>query len=349
MGIRVIMVTGDQPATAGHIARDVGIDVPEDGVVMGSDLAHPDEITREREEELRSASVFARVTPRQKLDLIALYQKAGSVVGMTGDGVNDAPALRKADIGIAMGKRGTDVACQSADMILQDDRLSTVAAAVREGRTIFENIRKFVVYLLPCHISEITAVTIAAVADAPLPLLPLQILYLNIVTDVFPALALGVGEGRGDATRRSPRARSETILSGRHWAGVGVMGGLMGLGVIAALFLSLRMLGFPTGKAVSISFLTQGFGTLWHVTNVRERGSSFLLNDVTRNPFVWGALALCVGLLVAAVYVPLLGNVLRVQDPGRTGWLVVLGVSAVPWAGVQLYKSLRNAPGGEEA
>jgi Ca2+-transporting ATPase len=120
----------------------------------------------------------------------------------------------------------------------------------------------------------------------------------------------------------------------------------MGLGVIAALFIALRVMGFPPGRAVSIAFLTQGFGTLWHVTNVRERGSRFLFNDVTRNPFVWGALALCVGLLLAAVYVPLLGNVLRVQDPGRTGWLIVLGASLAPWAGIQLYKSLRSAPTG---
>ena len=345
MGIRVIMVTGDQPATAKYVAEQVGIPTSEDGIIMGRDLESDEWTSEERERKLRNASIFARVTPRQKLDLIQLYQETGSVVGMTGDGINDAPALRKADIGIAMGERGTDVACESADMILQDDRLSTVVAAVREGRTIFENIRRFVVYLLPCHVSEITAVTVAALAGAPLPLRPLQILYLNIVTDVFPALALGVGRGDGDVTRRSPRAKSEAVLTGRHWAGVGIMGGLMGLGVLVSLFVALRFMGFPEQRAVTIAFLTQGFGTLWHVTNVRERGSRFLSNDVTHNPFVWGALALCAGLLLATLHVPLLQRVLGLSDPGRMGWLMILGISLAPWVGIQLYKSLRSAPG----
>jgi Ca2+-transporting ATPase len=344
MGIRVVMVTGDQPATAAKIAEEVRLAEGEDGVVLGSDLPDREGDGPARDEGLKGASVFARVTPRQKLDLIALYQNAGSVVGMTGDGVNDAPALRKADIGIAMGRRGTEVACEAADMILRDDRLSTVAAAVREGRVIFENIRRFVVYLLPCHVSEITAVTVAAVARAPLPLLPLQILYLNIVTDVFPALALGVGEGHGDTTGRAPRSKSEAILTGRHWAGVGVLGGLMGLGVLTALFTALRWLGLPERQAASVAFLTQGFGTLWHVMNVRERGSRFLMNDVTRNPYVWAALALCAALLLAAVHAPIVRDVLRVEPPDRTGWLLVLGASLAPWALVQAYKSLRRPP-----
>src|SRR5690606_1361413 len=186
-GIRVIMVTGDQPKTARSIAVQVGVVENDEALVIeGKDLKPPEEMTSMEKEKLLSAQIFARVSPRQKLDLIALHQKNGSVVAMTGDGVNDAPALKKADIGIAMGQRGTQVAQQTADMVLQDDAFSTIVVAVQEGRIIFENIRKFVLFLLSCNISEVLIISLASIVRAPLPLTPLQILFLNVVTDVFP-------------------------------------------------------------------------------------------------------------------------------------------------------------------
>jgi Ca2+-transporting ATPase len=272
------------------------------------------------------------VTPEQKLHLIALHQGAGSIVAMTGDGVNDAPALKKADIGIAMGKRGTEVAREAADMILKDDAFSTIVAAVEQGRVIFRNIRKFVLYLFSCNLSEILAVSLAAVANAPLPILPLQILYLNLVTDVFPALALGAGPGDRHVMERPPRDPKEPILTRRHWLAVGGYGTVITACVLGALAVALGPLEMPADKAVTISFLTLALAQLWHVFNMREHGSRFFGNDVTRNPFVWGALGLCVALLLAAVYVPGLATVLKVSNPGAGGWALAAGFSLLPFA-----------------
>jgi len=210
-GIRVVMGTGDQPETARHIAEDVGlIEDEQSKVILGSDLPDPEDLSAEEQQRLLQAQIFARVSPKQKLDLIALHQEHGSIMAMTGDGVNDAPGLKKADIGIAMGQRGTQVAREAADMILKDDAFGTIVAAIEYGRAIFGNIRKFILFLLSGNVSEILIVALAWLAGAPLPLWPLQILYLNMIGDVFPALALGVGEcfrpwlwGWGRGTPRS--------------------------------------------------------------------------------------------------------------------------------------------------
>ncbi|MCK4421315.1 HAD-IC family P-type ATPase, partial [candidate division WOR-3 bacterium] len=195
-GIKVVMVTGDQAVTASNIGSDVGLaDKKEIEVIHGKDLKNPDELSEEEKQKILQVPIFARVSPRQKLNLIDLYQKNGAIVAMTGDGVNDAPALKEADIGIAMGQRGTEVAREAADMVLQDDSFPTIVAAIEQGRVIFNNIRKFVLYLISCNVSEIMVVTSATIVNLPLPILPLQILFLNLVSDVFPALALGVGEG----------------------------------------------------------------------------------------------------------------------------------------------------------
>jgi Ca2+-transporting ATPase len=287
------------------------------------------------------APIFARVSPEQKLDLIAVYQEAGRAVAMTGDGVNDAPALKKADIGVAMGQRGTQAATEAADMVLQDDRFSTIVAAVEQGRVIFDNIRKFVLYLLSCNISEIAVISLASLVDAPLPVRPLQILFLNLVTDVFPALALGVGEGEPSIMKRPPRDPREPILTQRHWLEMGGFSALITLVVLGALALALAGLGMAQERAVTVSFLTLAFAQLWHVFNMRDQGSDFWNNEVVRNPWIWGAVALCAALLVAAVYVPGLNHLLRVRDPGFAGWGLVLGASLVPWLAGQTVRSWR--------
>jgi Ca2+-transporting ATPase len=333
-GVRVVMVTGDQPATAAAIAGAVGL-VPEDEevrTVVGRDLRSLDETSEEEREELRRVPIFARVDPAQKLDLIALHQEAGEIVAMTGDGVNDAPALKKADIGIAMGRRGTQVAQEAADMVLRDDAFASIVAAVEQGRVIFGNIRRFVRYLLSCNVSEIMIVAGATAVDAPLPILPLQILFLNLVTDVFPALALAFGEGEKTVMERPPRDPDEPVLARRHWLGILGYGLLITLSVLAALFLAMQWLGFHDRRAVTVSFLTLALAQLWNVFTMRDRGSHPLANDVVRNPWVWGALGLCIGLVLAAVYLPGLAGVLGVLDPGARGWALALGLSLVPWA-----------------
>ncbi|MGD9497985.1 MAG: cation-translocating P-type ATPase, partial [Armatimonadota bacterium] len=228
-GIRFIMMTGDQPLTALAIARDVGLvgeEASRDDVIEGRELRDVEKLPPEERARAREIHILARVSPEQKLDLIALHQETGAIVAMTGDGVNDAPALKKADIGIAMGRRGTQVAREAADMVLSDDRLETIVAAVEQGRVIFGNIRKFVLYLLSCNVSEVLVVSLAAMASMPLPILPLQILFLNLVTDVFPALALGTGEGERGIMDRPPRPHDEPILTRRHWIDLAVFGAL---------------------------------------------------------------------------------------------------------------------------
>ncbi|MDZ7806451.1 MAG: HAD-IC family P-type ATPase [Gracilimonas sp.] len=189
-GIKVVMVTGDQVETARYIANELRLDEKSNSVVIhGSELYDIDKDTK------LNSSVYARIDPKQKLDIIDMYQNENQTVAMTGDGVNDAPALKKADIGIAMGQRGTQVAREAADIVLTDDAFSTIVVAIEQGRIIFNNIRKFVFYLLSCNVSEVAVVGVASFIGMPLPILPLQILFLNLVTDVFPALALGLGEG----------------------------------------------------------------------------------------------------------------------------------------------------------
>ena len=344
-GIRVVMATGDQPATAASIATAVGIMGRGDtAVVSGADLAKPAESSAERRRALLSAPVFARVTPEQKLHIIDLYQDGGEIVAMTGDGVNDAPALRKAAIGIAMGLRGTEVAREAAEMVLEDDSFESIVLAVEQGRAIFENIRRFVIYLLSCNLSEILVVSGAILVGAPLPLLPLQILFLNLVTDVFPALALGFGKGDPNAMTRPPRDAREPIVTRQNWAMIAGYAALITGSTLAAMALVLNA-GATRQVATSVTFLTLGFTQLWHVFNMRGRGSDAARNDVVRSPWVWGAIALCVVLLVAAALVPGLARVLHVAPLGAFEWTVIIGMSLVPLLVGQLVLGHATASG----
>jgi P-type Ca2+ transporter type 2C len=330
-GIRVIMVTGDQPVTARSVGAAVGLVEPEQAeVILGSELKDPDELGEDERQRLREIAIFARVSPEQKLNLITLHQQNHATVAMTGDGVNDAPALEKADIGVAMGQRGTQVAREAADMVLQDDSFATIVAAVEQGRAIFGNIRKFAVYLLSGNIGQIILVAGASLVGAPLPLLPLQILYINIVNDVFPALALGVGEGEEGLMAHPPRDAREAILTRDHWLAIGVYGVLIAAALGGGFALALTWLEMEQQRAVTISFISLGLMRLWHVFNMRSNCSGLLRNEITRNRYVWGALGLCVLLLLAAVYLPILSTALDTVAPGLNGWLLIVGISLVP-------------------
>ncbi len=340
-GIRVIMVTGDHPSTARYVANAVHLDDGEGTILQGHEIPAPEEADRDAVRRMLDATVYARVSPKQKLDLVDLHQEAGAIVAMTGDGVNDAPALRSADIGVAMGERGTDVAQEAADMILQDDAFSTIVSAVEQGRVIFNNIRKFTVYLLSGNVGEILAVGAAAAVGAPLPLLPLQILYLNMINDVFPALALGVGPGPAAVMERPPRDPAEDVLERRHWGQIGGYGLVLAATMLGVFGTALGPLGMPLEEAVTLSFLTISTSRLLHVFNMHDPGSGLAINEISRNPFVWGALLVCIALLLVAVYVPALAEVLSLVPPSPAGWWLVGGASFVPLVAGQAYLAWR--------
>ncbi len=331
-GIRVVMVTGDQSATAANIARAIGIVGADDesAPMGGHELGDLGEGDPERAEKVHETAVFARVSPEQKLSLVGAYQDRGEVVGMTGDGVNDAPALKKADIGIAMGRRGTEVARETSDIVLKDDAFETIVTAIDQGRAIFENIRRFIVFLLSGNLGQIVGVSAAALVNAPLPLLPLQILFLNLLLDVFPALAIGVSRGSADIMRQPPRDPDEPILTRGHWLGIGGFGLLMAAALLGVFAWALLVMKVDTGTAVTMAFLTYGLARLWHVFNMRAPGSPMLRNDLVMNLWVWGAIALCAALLAAAVYVPPLAALLQVTPPNPAEWIVILAGSLVP-------------------
>ena len=330
-GIQAVMVTGDQPSTARAIAEAVGLvdDAGEAAVITGKEMKPANELSKKDKQRILQTPIFARFDPEQKLDLIQVYQDHDKVVAMTGDGVNDAPALKKANIGVAMGQRGTEVAREAADMVLRDDSFASIVEAIRQGRTIFGNIRKFVIYMLSGNTGEIFAVSLVAFLNAPLPLLPLQILYINIVSDVFPALALGVGGSKADVMKHPPRNPKEPILTRFHWGVIGGYGALIGMSVLAVFWLAFQ-LNLGADEAVTISFLTFAFARLWHVFNMRDPDAPFIRNEVTTNRYVWIAIGIGVVLTLAAAYLPVLSTVLGTVPPSGEGWLLIGVGSLVP-------------------
>ncbi len=341
-GIKVVMITGDHPETASSIAQAAGL--VEDGIsvqsVHGKDLVdiHGDTINASQKEDLLKANVFSRVNPEQKLELVTFFQENGYIAGMTGDGVNDAPALKKADIGIAMGQRGTEAAKEVADIILKDDAFPSIVTAIRQGRIIFENIRKFVVYLLSCNLSEIIVVAIASLLNMPLPLLPLQILFLNMVTDVFPALALGLDEGEKNIMDKPPRDSREPIITVKHWWAIITYALGISIAVLGIEQYSLTVLKLEGQIVNNVTFYTLILAQLFNVFNLPGREVSFLRNEVTRNVFVWLAIILCVLITVIVYYIPVAREALSLTTVHPEQLILVFGFSLIPLVIVQILK-----------
>ncbi|MFO7265159.1 MAG: cation-translocating P-type ATPase [Bacillota bacterium] len=319
-GIRTIMVTGDHPHTAAAVARELGILAPGDPVATGAmlDQWSDEELAR----ELGRVSVFARVAPHHKLRIVQALRRSGEVVAMTGDGVNDAPAVKEADIGVAMGRAGTDVTREAADMVLADDNYATIVAAVEEGRGIYDNIRKFIRYLLGCNVGEVLTMLCAALAGLPLPLLPMQILWMNFVTDGLPAIALGLDRPAADCMRRPPRPRGESVFAG----GLHVQIVLRGV-VIAActLFVFLTALAGGAGevRARTLAFTTLVVLQLVYVFQCRSGAAG------APNYYLLAAVAASLAMQLAVLHAPALQDVFGVVPLAGRDWLLVAWVTAL--------------------
>lgn len=331
-GIRPVMITGDHKATAVAIARELGIWRPGDVALTGADLDFlPEELL---EEQIAQCAVFARVSPAHKLRIVNALRETGRVVAMTGDGVNDAPALKAADIGCAMGKAGTDVAKGAADMILTDDNFSSIVAAVEQGRGIYANIRKSIHYLLSCNIGEIFTIFIATVLDFhQMPLIPVQLLWLNLVTDSLPALALGVEPVEEDVMEQPPRRGDESLFSGDFAFQLAWQGVLVGFVTLAAYFLGEYILSDPgeTYQAANtMAFSTLTLCQLFHAFDVRSDSRSIFEIGLFSNQAMNRAFLLGFLLQAAVVLLPPLRTVFSVVPLNPLEWLTVLALSLLP-------------------
>lgn len=341
-GIQVVMVTGDHPETAKNIAIKTGLVEAENASTVHGNQLRPLESLQESEiQKMIKTPIFARVSPAQKLDLVTIYQNKNYTVGMTGDGINDAPALKKADIGIAMGKRGTEAAKEVADLILEDDAFTSIVLAIKQGRGIFQNIRYFVVYLLSCNLSEILVVTVAAISNLATPLLPLQILFLNMVTDVFPALALGMNKEADNVMQQPPRNSREPIINQAMWKSIVTYAVGITLAVIGVLYYSIFHLNTSPTVANNLTFYTLILAQLWHVFNLPNIHQSFFKNEITQNIHIWMALLTCLVITVLAYQIPVVNDVLNLTFIEWKTLCIVFPFSLFPVLFVQFFKRIR--------
>ncbi len=335
-GIRTIMITGDHPLTARSVAKDLGI--PEgDRILTGRELITMTE--PELEKIVNDVSIYARVSPEHKLKIVTALQARGHVVAMTGDGVNDAPALKKADIGVAMGITGTDVAKEAAAMVLLDDRFPTIVAAVREGRVVYDNVRKFLKFLMTTNVSELAIMLLAPALGMPLPLTPIQILWINLITDGLPALALGFEAAEPGIMERPPRPAAEALFDRRMVTHIVWVGTLM-----SVLVLSVGKSSWKSGSAnwQSQVLMTIVLTQMAHILAIRSESSAFRPMGRSRNKFLLAAVALTIGLQLAILYVPLLRPVFGTRPLTAIEFLRALGCAAVISAAVELEKMIRH-------
>ena len=343
-GIRPVMITGDHKATAVAIARELNICREGDLSVTGAELDFmPQEIL---EEDIERFSVFARVSPEHKMRIVQAWQKKGKITAMTGDGVNDAPALKAADIGCAMGLTGTDAAKGAAEMILTDDNFSTIVRAVEEGRGIYSNIRKAIHYLLSCNIGEILTIFVATLLDlGQMPLIPVQLLWLNLVTDSLPALALGVEPVEAGVMDAPPRQAQESLFDKEFSVRLAWQGIMVGVLTLTAYFAGLYAFGTPGQEGASantMAFATLTMSQLFHAFNVRSEERSLFSQGIFSNPAMNRAFATGLVLQLAVLLIPPLQGVFSVIPMTGTQWTTVLTLAMTPIPVCEVEKWLRR-------
>ena len=342
-GIRPVMITGDHRDTAVAIARELGILRSPDEAITGADLDEIDDETLQR--DIERYSVYARVQPEHKVRIVQAWKQRGRVTAMTGDGVNDAPSIKAADIGVGMGITGTDVTKNVADMVLTDDNFATIVSAVEEGRRIYDNIRKSIQFLLSSNLSEVVGIFVATLLGFTL-LKPVHLLWINLITDCFPALALGLERAEPDVMRRPPRDPKESILAGGLGAGVVYQGAL-----VAAITLFAYLLGhyMESGQwafvnspdGMTMAFLTMSMAEIFHSFNMRsQRGSVLQLHS--HNVMLWGAMALSLLLTTAVIYVPFLSAAFGFEHISAVEYFTALGLAFLVIPVVEIVKFVQR-------
>ncbi len=334
-GITPVMITGDHPATALAIAERLGIASPDKRVLTGADL---DQISDEQFEEIvREVRVYARVTPAQKIKIVKALQDLDEYVAMTGDGVNDAPALKRADIGIAMGQKGTDVAREASQLVLLDDNFATIVSAIREGRRIFDNIRKFIKYTLTSNSGEVWVLFLAPFLGLPIPLLPIHILWINLVTDGLPGLALVTEKGERGVMKRPPRPPNESIFAHGLWQHMVWVGLLIG-----AVSLVAQSWAIHTGSDAwqTMVFTTLTFAQLAHVLAIRSERESLFSIGVFSNRYLIVAIVLTFLLQLATIYVPFLQPIFKTQPLTLNELAICCALASLVFVAVEIEKWL---------
>ena len=334
-GIKTVMITGDHLETAKAIAKDLGILNNGEKAITGQEL---DKMTQEQlEKNIKEYSVFARVTPEHKVRIVKAWQRNGAVVAMTGDGVNDSPALKNANIGIAMGKNGTDVAKNAADIILTDDNFVTIVEAVKQGRNIYDNIKKAVHFLLSTNIGEIVTIFVGLILGLKSPLLAIQLLWINLVTDSLPAIALGLEKPEKDIMQRKPIDSKKGIFANGLWNKIILEGTMIGVFTLVAFSIGNKY--YTLEVARTMAFLSIGFLELIHSINVKNEKSIFE-TGLFENKYLVGSFVLGIFVQTIVVVVPAFAKVFEVVPLSLTQWIITIAISILPIPVIELQKKI---------
>lgn len=341
-GIKTVMITGDHITTAKAIAKDLEILRGRELAITGQEL---DKIPDSKlEKDIMNYSVFARVTPEHKVRIVKAFQKTGAVVAMTGDGVNDAPALKKSDIGIAMGRKGTDVAKNAADMILNDDNFVTIVDAVKQGRNIFDNIKKAIHFLIATNIGEIVTIFVGLLLGVKSPLLAIQLLWINLVTDSLPAIALGLEPPEKNIMNRPPRDAKKSIFADGLMGKIVVEGFMIGMFTILAFFIGNKYYGIEVAR--TMAFISLGMLELIHSFNVKSEESIFKVG-LFENKYLLGAFVLGTVLQLGIIFVPSLAEIFKLTQLNTTQWLITIAISIAPIIIVEIQKKFNELKFGK--
>lgn len=325
-GVKPIMITGDHKNTALAIAKSINICSSDDQALTGDEL---EKITDEQlVEKVKNVRVFARVSPNHKLRIVKAFKRNNNIVAMTGDGVNDAPAIKEADIGVAMGISGTDVTKEAAAMVLTDDNFATIVSAVEEGRIIYDNIRKFIRYLLSCNLGEVLTMFLASIFYMPNPLTPIQILFVNLATDGLPAIALGVDPPDKDIMRQQPRVKGESIFARGLWEKIVVRGCLIGVCTLLSFMVG-RYYGMNLATCRTVALCTLVMSQLLHVFECRSERHSIFEIKIFSNIYLLGAVLVSITMVACILYIPFLASVFNTVPLKMNQWFLVLFFSGI--------------------